>query len=79
VTLETAVEFVVKQAVSRHDTAIIDAYRHIFHGDKKQPDTRTALRFGMLVGCLVNKQADHAPKTLHTTAIQAQGLQEPKC
>jgi hypothetical protein len=53
--VETALDTVLRRAVTRNDTGLIDAYRHIFQGATKKPDSNTALRLGLLLGQELNK------------------------
>ncbi len=49
-TIDEAFDSVLRDAVATKDDAIIEAYRHIFHGSSSQVDAQAALRLGLLVG-----------------------------
>lgn len=69
-TVEAALNSILRQAVLRKDDALIEAYREIYQGvksahagtDGHQERVHAALRLGLLVG-LELRRADHASQS----------------
>jgi hypothetical protein len=67
-TVTDALDAVLREAVARHDDALIEAYREIYQGIK-QPKRRAgrhdALRLGILLGLKLRRTASALPHRIN--------------